>query len=264
MNATFKVALLVAAVAAIFAFALPAASQTVTDQSDSGQAATTLTGIEVTNADSLRDDALAADGSLDSVLGGVALHIVVEYANTLRSLLLMAPDGALALHLGEVAPRPLLGSAESTRQHALFTPPAGLAAQVGALLRRIELGYAESSADWALAYPAVLLADIVPPQVSIPVGKGAQVEWITDEFTTTEVRYGVNRNNLEQSLRDTVFKRTHKVQLNGMGPAITIYCQIKSTDQSGNTRITPVYQVSGTRYVYMPAIQRKGEAPGGQ
>jgi hypothetical protein len=110
----------------------------------------------------------------------------------------------------------------------------------------------------------VLLADTAPPQVSIPVGKGAQIEWATDEFTTTVVRYGPNRHNLEQSLRDNVFKRAHKVQLNGMGPAIAIYCQIISTDQSGNSRTSPVYQVSGTRYVFMPAVQRKSEAPSGQ
>lgn len=251
MKVLRKAAILAAAAAAIFAVTLPAASQTAADPS-----AATVPTIEINNADSLRDHALAGSTGLDGAVSGVAVRLVVEYANTLRYFLTAAPDVSLVSRLQQISPRPLLGSAETTRQHNLWTPPAALRSQVEALLRRIEVGFAEAGADWSLAFPAVLLGDTVPPQVSIPQGKGAQVEWATDEFTSTVVRYGSDRHSLGQVLNDPVYKRAHKVQLSGMGPTTMVFCQITATDQSGNSWTTPVYQVSGTRYLYMPAVQR--------
>ena len=50
--------------------------------------------------------------------------------------------------------------------------------------------------------------------------------------------------------------KTTAMVLDGMGPGITLFCQITSTDQSGNETVSPIFQASGTHYVFMPSLKR--------
>ncbi len=82
------------------------------------------------------------------------------------------------------------------------------------------------------------------------------LKWTTDEFTTSVVRYGPSEEDLGKTARDGELRKEHAVVLEGMGPGVVLYCQITSTDQSGNAAVSPIFQASGTHYVYMPSLRR--------
>jgi hypothetical protein len=242
MNAFTKAALLVIALAALFAFPYPAVSIT--------------SDLVVTNGDSVRQELVGANAGLGTVLGGIVARIVVEYANSARAHVMAAPAPVLLAQLLEVGPRARVGSAESTRQSGLAPPASVLEAQLDAVGQHIILRFAERSTDLEMQYPVALLQDRQPPAIGRPTSSGAHVQWTTNEFTASHVRFGASEGDLNQSVVDLMLQKVHTVTLAGMGPGVTIYCQITSTDQSGNATTSPVYQVAGTRYLYLPAVER--------
>ena len=76
------------------------------------------------------------------------------------------------------------------------------------------------------------------------------------KFLRIVVRYGPAKDDLGKTSIDGELRKYHTVILDGMGPGTTLYCQITSTDQSGNAAVSPIFQASGTHYVYMPSLER--------
>ncbi len=243
MKALIKAALLMTALAAIFAFSLPAVSTTPAD-------------IEVVNGDAVRWETVTASPGLDTTLGTVAVRTVVEFVDTYIQRVMSGPGPDLQARLQEVAVRPLIGAAQAANYYALAAPASGLIAALANVAQRIELHLAERSRDHALVFPGVLLQDKVPPEIGRPSTSGARVRWTTNEFTTSVVRYGPNKENLGKTTVDGELRRDHTVALDGMGPGITLFCQSTNTDQSGNATTSAIYQVSGTQYVFMPSLSR--------
>ncbi len=243
MKALIKAALLMTALAAIFAFSLPAASTTPAD-------------IEVTNGDSVRQEAVAASPGLDTTLGAVAVRTVVQFVDTYVQVVMSSPGPDFQARLQQVTTRPLIGAAQSSVLYALAAPAAGWSAALANVAQHIELRLAERSRDWRLVFPGTLLQDNVPPQIGRPGAVGAHVNWTTNEFTTSVVRYGAVEGDLGKMAIDGELRRAHSVVLEGMGPGVTLFCQISSTDQSGNATVSPIFQASGTHYVYMPSLKR--------
>jgi hypothetical protein len=243
MDARIKAALLITALVAIFAFSYPAVS-------------ITPDGVAITNGDSVRQEMATASVDLGFKLSGMTGRVVIEFANSMRDLVMSGPAPDLEGRLEQVGPRPLMESAETTRLHAIMAPAGAWAAQLGAVTQRIQLRFAERNVDRVLQYPGDLLQDHEPPQIGRPTSSGAHVEWTTNEFTTSVVRYGPSNDDLSQLVIDTTLQKRHVVMLAGMGPNTILYCQITSTDQSGNVATSDVYQVSGPHYLYMPSLKR--------
>jgi hypothetical protein len=243
MTTFSKAALLLAALAAIFAFTYPAASETAVD-------------IVVDTADTVRQETIAPDNHFDLWIGGAVVRVVTEYANSMRESSLLAPPPLLQAKIGQVETRPLVQYAEGMRQYTLAALPPVLGAQLGAIYQRIVMELAEGNRELVLQYPAEAIQDRQPPVISRPTTSGANLVWTTNEFVTSVVRYGATGYELGQAEFDQLYRKEHKTMLLGMGPGVTLYCQITSTDQSGNTSTSPVFQVSGTRYLYLPNLQR--------
>jgi hypothetical protein len=243
MKALIKAALLMAALAAIFAFSLPAVS-------------TTPATIDVVDNDAIRWETVSASTGLNTTLGAVAVRTVVEFVDTFVQRAMSAPGPDLQARLQAVAARPLIGAAQDANFYTLAVPASGLSIVLANVAQRIEMHLADRSRDHALVFPGVLLQDKVPPEIGRPSTSGARVRWTTSEFSTTVVRYGPSKESLGKTTVDGELRRDHTVALDGMGPGITLFCQITNTDQSGNAATSAIYQVSGTQYVFMPSLSR--------
>jgi hypothetical protein len=79
---------------------------------------------------------------------------------------------------------------------------------------------------------------IQPGRVDVE-GPGVYIPWNTDDFTDSQVDYGITPA-LGQVLRDDFPTTNHSIRLTGLFKARTYYYRIRSRDAAGNETITPV------------------------
>ncbi len=187
------------------------------------------TGIIISNADAVRQEGVSLDPGLSSATGSVGPRIILQYANTMR-------------------------------QAALAAPPAVLQTLFGQVTDRIILQYANTSRQMALAYPIALIGDTVPPQIrdvrTQNVAGGVKVTWTTDEFATSEVRYGIAPGTYTQTASDPRFAKTHELTLTGLTTGRTYYFVVRGADRSGNQAVSGEYQVNMQTKAYLPVVLR--------
>jgi hypothetical protein len=87
----------------------------------------------------------------------------------------------------------------------------------------------------SMAYPRQLLGDTVPPQISDvdiePIS--GLIEWKTDEFATSEVRYGTEPGNYTGVISATTWITAHQMLLPNVPPGTDSFL-IRGADRSGN------------------------------
>lgn len=88
-------------------------------------------------------------------------------------------------------------------------------------------------------YAALNVApDQTPPQISglnsSAGSTSAAIIWTTDEGATTEVLYGTDPANLNQTFNDSSLVLNHSASLTSLTPQTTYYFQARSRDGSGN------------------------------
>ena len=155
-------------------------------------------------------------------------------------------------------PRVILQYANTMRQAALAAPPAGLQTLVGQVVPRIILQYANTGRQMTLAYPKALMSDTVPPQIrDVRVASGAKITWTTDEFATSEVRYGTAPGVYTQTASDPLYEKAHSLTLIGLTAGRTYYFIVRAADRSGNQAQSGEYQVKGQTRTYLPLIRRQ-------
>ena len=170
-----------------------------------------------------------------------------------------AGRSAHPLRPGASAHRPAI------RQHhapgALVAPPGELQTLFGQVADRIILQYANTSRQVTLAYPVALIGDTVPPQIrdvqTQNVAGGVKVTWTTDEFATSEVRYGTAPGVYTQTASDPLFEKTHALTLTGLTAGQTYYFVVRGADRSGNQAQSGEYQVKVQTKTYLPLIRRR-------
>jgi hypothetical protein len=91
-----------------------------------------------------------------------------------------------------------------------------------------------------LAYPKDLFNDSAPPAITDIVvdnilSSEARINWTTDEFATSLVKYSGFPDEYETSKRDTLFTKNHSIPLDGLLPETRYYFAVNSTDRSGNS-----------------------------
>jgi len=250
------------------------------------------TGIIVNNADTIRQEGVRLDGGLGDVTGRVGPRIVLQYANTKREERVVAPPSALqtlfnqvparivleyantARHervaappsalqtlFGQVTPRIVLQYANTARQERIAAPPAALQTLFGQVTPRIVLQYANTSRQVALAYPAALINDRTPPvignvQTELVAG-GVKVTWTTDEFATSEVRYGTATGSYGQVVSDPLYEKQHSLTLTGLTPGTRYYFVVAGADRNGNRSQSREYPVVVQTKTYLPLIRRR-------
>ncbi len=219
------------------------------------------TGIIVNNADTVRQEGVRLDTGLSSVTGSVGPRIVLQYANTKREERIAVPPGALQTLFAQVPARIVLQYANTMRQERVAAPPAALQTLFGQVAPRIILQYANTSRQVTLAYPRALINDTVPPQIrdvrTQPVAGGVKITWTTDEFATSEVRYGTAPGVYTQTASDPLYEKAHSLTLTGLTAGQTYYFVVRGADRSGNQAQSGEYQVKVQTKTYLPLIRRR-------
>lgn len=250
------------------------------------------TGIIVNNADAIRQQGVRLDDGLSNVTRGVGPRVVLDYANAKREERVTAPPGALqtlfaqvparvvlefanaARHervatppsalqtlLAQVSPYVVLDYANAARHERIVAPPAALQTLFGQVAPRIILQYANTSRQVALAYPRALIGDTVPPQIrdvgTQLVADGVKITWTTDEFATSEVRYGTAPGVYTQTASDPLYEKAHALTLAGLTAGTRYYFVVAGVDLSGNRGQSGEYQVVVQTKTYLPLIRRR-------
>lgn len=230
-----KIIPLLALAALVFLVALPAHSQT---------------GIIVNNADTVREEGVSLDAGLGSATSSVGPRIILQYANTKREERIAAPPADLRSLFSQVPARIILQYANTVRQAGLAAPPGELQALFAGVAPRIILQYANTNRQVTLAYPAALINDTVLPQIrdvqAQVVPAGVKITWITDEFATSEVRYGLAPGAYTQTAADPLFARTHELILTGLLAGQVYYFIVRGVDISGNLGTSGEYTTPQT------------------
>ncbi len=95
---------------------------------------------------------------------------------------------------------------------------------------------------WNLTQFEILPAvstDVTAPIISSPTATNigpdnARVGWSTDEHSTTQVAYGQTAGYGQTTPLDSTLVTAHEAALDGLIPATTYYCELRSRDSSGN------------------------------
>jgi len=219
------------------------------------------TGIIVNNADTVRQEGVRLDTSLGSATSSVSPRIVLQHANTKREERITAPPADLQARFAQVPARIVLQYANAVRQEQVATPPADLLTLFGQVVDRIVLQYANTCRQVTLAYPVALIGDSAAPLVSNVkaqnVGGGAKVTWTTDEFATSEVRYGTSPGVYTQTVSDSLYEKQHALTLTGLAPNTMYYFVVRGADRSGNQAQSGEYQVRALAQIYLPEVLRR-------
>ena len=63
----------------------------------------------------------------------------------------------------------------------------------------------------------------------------ARINWTTDEFATSLVKYGGFPEEYETSKIETLLTKNHTISLDGLTPETRYYFAVNSTDRNGNS-----------------------------
>jgi hypothetical protein len=183
--------------------------------------------IIVNNADEVRETSTSVDQGLEDTFANVSPRVVLQYANTIRHDDMPTLPGALQTLLMQMS-------------------------------NRVVIQYANTNREESLVYPANLLDDTTPPQITNivvnPVGSGrVTIAWTTDEFATSAVLYGTHPGAYTETVSDPLYVKQHSVMLSGLVPETTYYYIVRSTDQSGNTATSTEHSFIPA-FVYLPLV----------
>jgi hypothetical protein len=221
--------------------------------------------IIINNADTTWTNALAPSSGLSSMVANVATRVVQNAANANRNEKLVNPGAAMRALLDQVPAHVVLGEAQGNRIFALTDAPASLRTALGNSLLRTVVDQANGTRSQVLLYPKTLLNDQTPPvhkeaKLQRSQQGGIELVWMTDEFTTALVRYGVAPGVYTQEVSDPLFYKTHTLRLTDLQEGVTYYVKIVSSDLSGNVSESGEYALTIVVVInhklYLPVIRR--------
>ena len=85
---------------------------------------------------------------------------------------------------------------------------------------------------------------------------GVKVTWTTDEFASSEVRFGTAPGAYTQTTSDPLSAKTHALTLTGLTAGRTYYFVVRGADRSGNQGASGEYQVKMQTKTYLPMVLR--------
>ena len=116
--------------------------------------------------------------------------------------------------------------------------PGELRALFGQVANRIILQYANTSRQVTLAYPVALIGDTVLPQIrdmrTQNMAGGIKITWTTDEFATSDVRYGTTPGIYPWVVGSRLYEKQHALTLGALMPGTTYYFVVTAYDSAGN------------------------------
>ncbi len=160
-----------------------------------------------------------------------------------------------------VTSRYVLLYANEVRFQDIVPIPTGLQTLLNQVGTRYVILYANENRWIGVDYPLELIDDNIPPQesaVSVVMGASDEVKinWVTNEYTTSVLNYGVESGVYTQSVSDNIYKKQHEIALGSLISGETYYFQILDTDRSGNTVQSGEHSFTKSAPVYLPMIIR--------
>jgi hypothetical protein len=185
----------------------------------------------------------------------------MENAYTQRQEPLVVPSSAFQGLFSQVPVRVTFQFANTSRYDNLTSPPGALQILFSAVRPRVVFDAANSNRSATLSYPVALIGDSTPPQISAIAcsrqGNTATISWTTDEFATSEVRWGTAPGAYAQMASDPLLERTHALILTGLTAGQTYYFVVRGADRSGNPTQSGEYQVKVQTKTYLPIVLRR-------
>jgi len=217
--------------------------------------------IVINNADNFEASALSTSTTLMTLLNNVADRMTTQYIDRLEYIGLVTPPTALNAHLSAVDNRVGMQYSDRARHAPLVVVPAALQTHLNTVANRLTFQYPDRNRRVTLGYPAALIGDVTPPTIVTPPGDSwsgttAVITWTTDEFTTYVLRYGTSPGVYTDQVSSDVFRKDQRATLTGLSPSVTYYCQITSTDLSGNPSTSQEFTIDGDFFIYLPFIIR--------
>jgi len=191
---------------------------------------------------------------------GLPDQFVINNADDINNLLPVASIDLNTL-LSSVQPHFSVRYSNAIQFYDMELAPNDLQSLLSAIKVRPVVEYANAIVNIPLSYPSALIADTSPPMISnvvvnANVGGNAIISWVTDEFTISEVRYGIQTGVYDQTINDPLFNEQHAITISGVIPGSTYYYKIKCTDRSGNAVESQEYHFVATQRIYLPFVKR--------
>ena len=195
------------------------------------------------------------------VKGGVA-NFVIYGADNLKNLSVNTSSELNTL-VSNIEPRFVMEFANANKFYTLTPIPSQLDTLLGQVAPRFVLQYANTSREITLGFPVDLVDDTTPPQGSNieaePAGEtSTTVSWTTDEYADSTVECGTQSGTYTMTFSDPLYARVHAVTLTGLTAGTTYYCQVTSTDLSGNPYQSQEFSFEQVEdvFIYLPLVLR--------
>ena len=153
--------------------------------------------------------------------------------------------------------------ANANKFYTLTPIPSQLDTLLGQVAPRFVLQYANASREITLGFPVDLVDDTTPTQCSNikaePAGEtSTTVSWTTDEYADSTVECGTQSGTYTMTFSDPLYARVHAVTLTGLTAGTTYYCQVTSTDLSGNPYQSQEFSFEQVEdvFIYLPLVLR--------
>lgn len=201
--------------------------------------------IIIQDADSTWNSTASYSEDLTNITSGVTPRIPVEYAKTIYHNILISSSDLLNA-TSSVTPRIVVEYANSNYRKDLDEIPTDLANLTEEVLPKIIIEYANSNYYEKLIFPKELINDTTSPVITNVTATdmtddSATIKWNTDEITDSLVKYGKASRIYTESEEDSLFVKSHTIELTGLLPSTFYYFVVNSSDQSGNSAESSEY-----------------------
>lgn len=221
------------------------------------------TAVVINNAETTTAIGLTTSPVLSSLLVTVPSMVLNAFAEATAKQQLLPVPVSLAGLLNQHAPAVLFASLEASYHRQLIPISVDLQARLATIKPYTLFAFTDASYERALHYPATLLSDTTPPQLMpaspVSVGGITYLQWRTNEFTTSTLRYGTASGAYTDQFTDELFAQEHSFNIMAFAPGQTYYVQITSKDRNGNEMVGNEFTVVRvtTQNLYLPLIRKR-------
>lgn len=112
---------------------------------------------------------------------------------------------------------------------------------------RFIVKYANDMRFYGFTYPAGMISDTIPPQITGTVTCNtvstdtAMISWMTDEFAGGAVLYGTQAGVYTQTVSDPHYFKLHAITLTGLTIGTPYHYEVRNVDRSGNIFLSSEY-----------------------
>ena len=187
--------------------------------------------------------------------------IIIDNADS-ETILSVGFNSGLGDVLLNISDRIFVHPANSIQSYDLTPIPTELVNLTNQVSDRFMLLAANSAYVYTLAYPTALANDVVDPQLSqinaAIINGNVQISWITDEWATSRIEYGLQSGQYSQIAEDELYAKIHTITLTGLSAGKTYYYRITCTDHSNNFAQSSEnsFSIERSKTIYLPFIYK--------